>query len=138
MACNNQNQNPLILPYEVLETPARTKVEINDDRTEAVIIEPRQKVVIGGMRGPQGPKGDEGERCKGGWLTYTSFVGTPKKAPVTFEIEYPDTNYSIVVTGQDVRQWSVESQTPRGFVINSNADRPILNSVFWSTTSKWG
>lgn len=138
MSCQETQNDPLILPLEVLETPARTVVTINDERTEAIIHDSRQKVVIGCKRGPQGPKGDVGERSKAGWITYTSFVGNPKRAPVTFDEPFPNTDYSIVVSGKDVRQWSIEEQTERGFWINSNANKAISESVFWNATSKWG
>lgn len=132
------DQTPLILPLEVVELPARAIVSVDDDRKDAIISDARTKVIVSGGRGPQGPQGIVGERSKAGWITYTSFVGNPKKAPVRFDIPFVDTNYGIVVGGQDTRQWSIEEQTPEGFVINSNANQAITSSVFWNATSKWG
>ncbi len=139
MGCEpTTDQNPLFMPLEVIEVEARSVVHVNDDSTEAVITNARTQVIVSGKRGPQGPKGDVGDRSKAGWITYSSFLGSPRTAPVVFDIPFLTTDYSIVISGIDVRQWSVEEQTPAGFVINSNADAPIKHSVFWNATSKWG
>lgn len=76
----------------------------------------------------------ESTKSKSGFITYTSFTGTPKKALVTFAIPFPDVNYGIVVSGIDRRTWSIEDQTSNGFVVNANANQAITDSVFWIAT----
>lgn len=80
----------------------------------------------------------EESRSKAGFITYTSFVGNPKKAIVTFSPAFPNTNYAITVSGIDRRTWSIENQTVNGFTINTNANQPITDSVFWNATLNWG
>jgi hypothetical protein len=46
---------------EIVEVPARVKVTVIDDTTEAVIENSRQQVILSSNRGPQGIKGDAGD-----------------------------------------------------------------------------
>jgi hypothetical protein len=64
-----------------------------------------------------------------------SFTGNPKKATVTLTTAFPDTNYSIVVTGEDSRAWSVESKLVGSFVINSNSNTALAGNTYWIATS---
>ena len=65
-----------------------------------------------------------------------SFSGNPKKATVSFSSNFPNTNYSVTVTGtSDARSWTVESITTSGFVINSNSNTAIAGNVFWQAIS---
>jgi hypothetical protein len=80
----------------------------------------------------------EGARTKAGYITYTSFTGNPKTATVTFNPPFPDTNYSVVLSGNDKRTWSVDNQTASGFIINTGANQPITDRVFWQATRNWG
>lgn len=151
---------------EILEVPARTSVTILDEKSAVIVEESKQKVVLSCKRGPQGRKGDPWvpasedipfdnsennyisnnvhdaiveSRSKSGWITYSSFLGDPKKAPVVFDIPFLDTNYGIVVSsGKDSRSFSIENQTKNGFVINTNANQAITDRVFWNATANWG
>ena len=151
---------------EILEVPSKTSVTILDEKSAVIVEESKQKIVLSCKRGPQGRKGDLWipndkdipfdnndnnytaenvhdaiieSRSKAGWITYTSFVGDPKKAPVVFDIPFLDANYGIVVSsGKDSRSFSIESQTKNGFVINTNANQAITDRVFWNATSRWG
>ena len=71
---------------------------------------------------------------KSGVLLSTDFLGTPKKASVTFSNNFSDTNYTISVIGVDSRVWSVESITNSGFVINANASQSLTGNVYWTAT----
>ena len=62
-----------------------------------------------------------------------TFAGSPRKSTVTFTTNYPNTNYSITVLGEDSRNWTYESKTVSGFVINANAGSAIINDVLWQT-----
>ena len=50
---------------------------------------------------------------------------------VTFNTPYVNTNYSIVVTGESVRVWSVENKSISGFVINANSSGTFSENVYW-------
>jgi len=68
---------------------------------------------------------------KSGRVTSGSFSGTPKTATVTFANPFPTNNYSVDLTGADVRAWSYESKLNGSFVINSNAGQALTGDVSW-------
>jgi hypothetical protein len=63
-----------------------------------------------------------------------SFTGTPLITTVTFGTQFADTNYSITVTGEDSRAWSIESKGTRTFIINSNSSVALTGPVYWIAT----
>jgi len=72
-----------------------------------------------------------GLRSKAGTITAGTFTGTPRTASVTFTSAFPDTNYTITVTGVDARQWSWSSKATTGFTISSNANQALTGNVDW-------
>ena len=74
-----------------------------------------------------------GLRTKAGTVAGASFAGNPKKFTVTFTTAYPNTNYSIQITGGVNRTFSYESKSTTGFVINSNANTAFAENVDWLT-----
>lgn len=60
-----------------------------------------------------------------------NFSGNPKKYTVTLEDAQPDANYTVTISGEDARTWSVESRTTTSFVINSNANTALTGQVHW-------
>ena len=70
---------------------------------------------------------------KAGTVAGASFAGNPKKFTVTFTTAYPNTNYSIQITGGVNRTFSYESKSTTGFVINSNANTAFAENVDWLT-----
>jgi hypothetical protein len=72
-----------------------------------------------------------GTEIKSGEVVNTSFTGNPKNAVVSFSPAFPNTNYSVVVTGGDARSWTIENKTTSSFVINSNSNTALDNSVYW-------
>lgn len=62
-----------------------------------------------------------------------SFTGTPKTYDVVFTTAYPNTNYSISITGGIDRTFTFESKTTTGFRINSNANTSFTENVDWIT-----
>jgi hypothetical protein len=79
--------------------------------------------------------GAASSNVKGGYVSSGSFTGTPKIATVTFGSAFSDNNYTVTVTGEDVRVWSVESKTAAGFTINTNSNVALTNSVYWIATT---
>ena len=50
---------------------------------------------------------------------------------MTFTTPFSDNNYSVVITGEDNRSWTVTSKSASGFTINSNANPIFTGNVFW-------
>lgn len=69
-------------------------------------------------------------KVKSGTIPGGSFTGNPKIYDVVFGSSFTG-DYSISVIGEDVRVWSYESKTLSGFRINSNADQPLVGSIYW-------
>ena len=72
-----------------------------------------------------------GLRTKSGQVAAINFVGTPRKATVTFTTNFPTTNYSISVLGGNNRTFTYESKTVSGFVINANSAAALTQPVLW-------
>lgn len=72
---------------------------------------------------------------KSGRLANTAFTGTPRTATVTLGTAFPNTNYTIQISGTDVRSWSWESKLAGSFVINSNANQALTGEVHWFAIS---
>ena len=66
-----------------------------------------------------------------GVVSNSTFTGTPLNYQVSFTSSFPNTNYSITVTGGDARVWTIESKTVSGFIINSNSNTGLLYSTSW-------
>lgn len=74
--------------------------------------------------------------AKIGSASAASFTGNPKKSTVTFTTAFPTgLPYSVVVTGQDSRAWSIESVSATQFTINSNSNTAITNDTYWQAIS---
>jgi len=69
--------------------------------------------------------------AKSGVASNTTFTGTPLNYQVLFTSEFPNTNYSVTITGGDARVWTIESKTVSGFIINSNSNTGLLYSTSW-------
>jgi len=72
--------------------------------------------------------------AKSGVASNTTFTGTPLNYQVLFTSAFPNTNYSVTITGGDARVWTVESLTASGFIINSNSNTGLLYSTYWIAT----
>ena len=84
--------------------------------------------VIGG-----GPGG--GLTTKANSVANSSFTGNPKKATVTFSTPFPNNNYSIAITGEDARSWTIESKVSGSFVINANSNTSLSGTTYWTATA---
>ena len=77
----------------------------------------------------------------GGLKTKTSgalaatFTGNPKISAITFITAFTDNNYSVVITGEDARTWTIESKTSAGFTINSNSNIAPAGTTYWNATA---
>ena len=71
---------------------------------------------------------------KSGIISNSTFTGTPLNYQVVFTSAFPNTNYSVTVTGGDARVWTVESITVNGCIINSNSNTGLLYPTYWIAT----
>ena len=72
--------------------------------------------------------------AKSGIVSNTTWTGSPLNYQVVFTSAFPNTNYSVTVTGGDARVWTVESVTINGFIINSNSNTGLLYPTYWVAT----
>lgn len=68
---------------------------------------------------------------KAGIVASGSFSGNPRTASVSFSSSFPDTNYTIVITGVDSRAWTYLNKTVSGFVISTNSGSVLSGEVSW-------
>ena len=73
-----------------------------------------------------------GLKIKSGTVTAGSFAGSPKTYSVVFGTAFASTSYAINITGSDNRNWSWESKTTTGFVINANAGAALTGNTDWT------
>lgn len=72
---------------------------------------------------------------KSGTVAGASFSGTPLTFAVFFTTAYLTNDYSVSISGDDSRIWTVESKSASGFTINSNSSTALTGNVYWTTTS---
>jgi len=72
--------------------------------------------------------------AKSGIVSNTTWTGSPLNYQVSFTSAFPNTNYSVTITGGDARVWTVESVTVNGFIINSNSNTGLLYPTYWIAT----
>ena len=70
-------------------------------------------------------------QIKSGIVANTSFGGNPKTSSVTFTTAFASTSYSITVTGEDARTWTIQSKTTGGFTINANSNTALTGNTYW-------
>jgi hypothetical protein len=68
---------------------------------------------------------------KSGVVAAGTFTGNPKTAAVTFTTAFPNTSYSIIITGLDSRVWTYSSKATTGFTISTNANQALTGEVSW-------
>jgi hypothetical protein len=75
---------------------------------------------------------------KAGILSASAWSGSTasnKSASVVFTTAFPNTNYSVVVTGDAARTWTIQQKSGSRFYINSNSATPMTGSVYWQAMS---
>ena len=80
-----------------------------------------------------GPGG--GLTTKAGSIANTSFTGNPRKAAVNFSTAFANTNYAIVITGEDARSWTVEGKVVGGFTASANSNTNLAGTTYWIATA---
>lgn len=85
-----------------------------------------------------GPPGPVATGAKSGVISGDDFTGSPKKVTVAFDTDYPDDNYSILITGSASRSFTYENKTAAGFTINANASTAFTGDVSWFSLRQGG
>lgn len=75
-----------------------------------------------------------GSTVKAGSGSAASFGGSPKTSSITLTTPFSNNNYSITITGEDARSWTIQSKTSGSFVINSNSKVALSGPVYWIAT----
>jgi len=68
---------------------------------------------------------------KSGIVNGSLFGSDPKTSSIIFTKPFPDNNYSVTITGESSRTWTIQSKVSGNFVINSNNNTAFSNNVFW-------
>lgn len=68
---------------------------------------------------------------KNGNVAGGSFSGAPRTFAVVFSTAFTSNSYSVTITGEDKRFFSVDSKTAAGFTINANSATALSGNVFW-------
>ena len=73
------------------------------------------------------------QNFQSGVVSGSQFSGNPKRLTVTLPQALPNTNYSITVTGEIARTWSIVSgsRTTSSFGISANANAAFTQNVYW-------
>lgn len=66
-----------------------------------------------------------------GSVSGSLFQGCPKVYQVVLPFSYVDTSYTITVTGEDLRVWSVGEKTSSSFLISANSNVSLNGFVYW-------
>jgi hypothetical protein len=68
-----------------------------------------------------------------GVVSGSQFTGNPKTITINLLQNLPNNNYSITVTGEIARTWSIisGSRTTSSFGINANANNAFTENVYW-------
>lgn len=61
------------------------------------------------------------------------FYNNPKIVKIIFINTFPDNNYSVVVSGESPRLWTIQNKDSGSFEINSNNNVPFVDNVFWQS-----
>ena len=107
---------------------ANTKSLNNNDSIE--VISDGSNWIIGAGTGTA----TSSTTAKSGIVSNTTWTGSPLNYQVVFTSAFPNTNYSVTVTGGDARVWTIESVTVNGFIINSNSNTGLLYPTYWIAT----
>jgi hypothetical protein len=63
------------------------------------------------------------------------FVGTPLTATVTFTTDFPNPSYSVTITGEDARIFTIQNKSATGFEINTNSNIALTGNTYWHAIS---
>jgi hypothetical protein len=68
-----------------------------------------------------------------GGISGSWFSGEPKTYMVNLLSPYSDTSYTITITGEDIRLWSVFNKSTSSFGVSSNSNVSFEGYVYWRT-----
>lgn len=68
---------------------------------------------------------------KSGIAAGGSFAGNPKTITITFTKPFANNNYSVTVTGESSRTWTIASKVSGSFIISANNNTAFATNVFW-------
>lgn len=72
---------------------------------------------------------------KTGIISGSVFNGNPMISVVVFDQPFPSLNYSVVVSGEEPRIFTITEKTLNGFTINSNSSFNLFNFVYWQAVN---
>jgi hypothetical protein len=75
---------------------------------------------------------------KAGTVSADQFSGTPQTASVTFADAFTDTEYAIVLSGEDARIFTYQEKEVTGFTINTNSNGDLSHEVSWMASPNGG
>ena len=128
---------PRTLPFEDTYTSGTTFASnqatlTRNDGTEVFKLTGGTNVVLSNPSANQIKLGlDLG--IKSGTVRGVDFTGTPLTLKVTFTTPYPDSDYSVSITGSVNRNFTFQSKTAASFIINANSSTSFSDDVDWST-----
>ena len=68
---------------------------------------------------------------KSGIVSGSAFSGSSRTSSVSFTKPFPNNNYSITVTGDNSRTWTISNRVSGSFTINTNSAQVLSGSVYW-------
>lgn len=74
-------------------------------------------------------------KTKAGSIVNTSFTGNPRIAAVNFTTAFPNTNYAVVITGEDARTWTIQGKVAGGFTASANSNTALVGTTYWVATA---
>jgi hypothetical protein len=63
------------------------------------------------------------------------FGGTPLTTSITFTADFPNPNYSVTITGEDARIFTIQNKSATGFEINTNSNIALTGNTYWHAIS---
>jgi hypothetical protein len=81
-----------------------------------------------------GVGGGSSLKTKSGRIVSSSFNGLPLSASVVFVTPFATNDYSITVTGEDARIWTISNKTTSSFTANSNSNTLLNGTTYWVAT----
>jgi hypothetical protein len=59
------------------------------------------------------------------------FGGTPLTTSITFTADFPNPSYSVTITGEDARIFTIQNKSATGFEINTNSNIALTGNTYW-------
>jgi hypothetical protein len=63
------------------------------------------------------------------------FGGTPLTTSITFTADFPNPSYSVTITGEDARIFTIQNKSATGFQINTNSNIALTGNTYWHAIS---